>query len=394
MQGRIQQLARRERQYLLRGLLAGTACKPTEEVAELPEQSVLRVLALTGDVLQIPVCTTVYVADLRQQACARAGIPHCELFLSGGEDPLEDGHAISELGITSASSLFMVPKELPLQLDCVGEIDKTLGFVADDPSWAEQQRDWPAVRAKVHDDSERVVMRLRAKVYASVVPTYQRESGVLAQISTAGLPCASEAAGGTGCIGWRGRGVGELRFLRHRHTGRTRVVMREEKTLVVRLNFAVALAPGMLRRSPTCDRTVFVTACDFSSGVGLGSTRGLGLGWPSTHVYPQNAPKARDTVAVMSGEHRGRTGQLLSIWDEWGVVQLEPASSYGKKVVVAMTALSKWKEGSCMDDLPSRADYAGRQIYAVKCASQMEMEGFCRAFAEASTWLSVAVVSE
>ena len=162
----------------------------------------------------------------------------------------------------------------------------------------------------------------------------------------------------------------------------------------MRLNFAVALAPGMLRRSPTCDRTVFVTACDFSSGVGLGSARGVGLGWPCTNVYRLNAPKARDTVAVMSGEHSGRTGQLLSIWDEWGVVQFEPASSYGKKVVVAMTALSKWKEGSCMDDLPSRADYAGRQIYAVKCASQMEMEGFCRAFAEASTWLSVAVVSE
>jgi hypothetical protein len=245
----------------------------------------------------------------------------------------------------------------------------------------------------VHDDTECVVMRLRAKVYASVVPIHGDESGVLARISTEGLPCASGVAGSIGCIGWRRRGVGELRLLRHRHTGRTRVVMREENTLVVRLNFAVAPAPGMLRRSPTCDRTVLVTACDFSSGVG---SRRYARDWPCKRVRPQLRTSNWGQCVWDSSSTACQCGWDSSpgaclCWKEdpmrpmhgrAGAAGEAPCGRCKDNFMRGKGSRCKWQiyaQGSRRCE-----DHAGRQIYALKFASQVESEGFCQAFTEAS----------
>jgi Ran-binding protein 1 len=38
---------------------------------------------------------------------------------------------------------------------------------------------------------------------------------------------------------WKERGVGDLKFLKHKETGKIRIVMRQDKTLLIKLNFFV-----------------------------------------------------------------------------------------------------------------------------------------------------------
>jgi len=70
---------------------------------------------------------------------------------------------------------------------------------------------------------------------------------------------------GTGKKSWRERGVGEVRLLRHREHQRTRVLMRQEKTMKVIANHAL---DPRIRLEPNAgsDRSWVWSAFDFSGG--------------------------------------------------------------------------------------------------------------------------------
>jgi Ran-binding protein 1 len=70
---------------------------------------------------------------------------------------------------------------------------------------------------------------------------------------------------GTGVKTWRERGIGEARLLRHRETSRTRLLMRQERTMKVIANHAID--PRItLEPNAGSDRSWVWSAFDYSAG--------------------------------------------------------------------------------------------------------------------------------
>ncbi|CAK4076476.1 unnamed protein product [Aphanomyces euteiches] len=71
---------------------------------------------------------------------------------------------------------------------------------------------------------------------------------------------------GTGNKSWCERGVGNVRFLKHREAGKIRMLMRQEKTLKILINHLVE-SRAQLTPNMGSDRAWVWTCYDFSEGV-------------------------------------------------------------------------------------------------------------------------------
>ncbi|RYG94865.1 hypothetical protein EON65_56820 [archaeon] len=79
---------------------------------------------------------------------------------------------------------------------------------------------------------------------------------------------------GTGNKTWKERGVGEVKFLKHKESGRIRVLMRQEKTMKVIINHfldpRIVLSPNV-----GSDKSWVWVAFDFSEGELVETVSGL-----------------------------------------------------------------------------------------------------------------------
>ncbi|KAF0695310.1 Aste57867_13869 [Aphanomyces stellatus] len=71
---------------------------------------------------------------------------------------------------------------------------------------------------------------------------------------------------GTGTKSWCERGVGSVRFLKHKEAGKVRLLMRQEKTLKILINHLVE-SRAQLTANMGSDRAWVWTCYDFSQGV-------------------------------------------------------------------------------------------------------------------------------
>ncbi|ETV80863.1 hypothetical protein H257_06319 [Aphanomyces astaci] len=71
---------------------------------------------------------------------------------------------------------------------------------------------------------------------------------------------------GTGAKSWCERGVGNVRFLKHKEAGKVRLLMRQEKTLKILINHLVE-SRATLTANMGSDRAWVWTCYDFSEGV-------------------------------------------------------------------------------------------------------------------------------
>lgn len=101
-----------------------------------------------------------------------------------------------------------------------------------------------AVATSTNEESEEVVFKMRAKLFR-----FDKENGE-----------------------WKERGTGDVKFLKHRDAGRTRLVMRRDKTLKVCANHYIV--PGMdLAPNVGSDRSwVYATSADVAEGEATAET--------------------------------------------------------------------------------------------------------------------------
>eukprot|EP01112_Ceratiomyxa_fruticulosa_P013977 TRINITY_DN396_c0_g1_i4.p1 TRINITY_DN396_c0_g1~~TRINITY_DN396_c0_g1_i4.p1 ORF type:complete len:210 (-),score=67.95 TRINITY_DN396_c0_g1_i4:118-747(-) len=95
-----------------------------------------------------------------------------------------------------------------------------------------------AVETKTFEEEEDVLFKMRAKLF-----------GWGKDVS--GQPC------------WRERGTGDVKFLKHQKTGKSRMLMRREKTFKVCANFYITPQVN-LKVNPTSDRSWIWAVVDYS----------------------------------------------------------------------------------------------------------------------------------
>ena len=122
------------------------------------------------------------------------------------------------------------------------------------------------VETETGEEDENVEFKMRAKLYRY---------------------CESLLDVGTGNKQWNDRGIGDVRFMKHKETGKTRVLMRQEKTLKIVLNHLVSSEIEVTAQAGS-DRAWTWSANNFANGEVEASTFALKF------KNPENAGKFKE----------------------------------------------------------------------------------------------------
>mmetsp|Transcript_11688 Transcript_11688/g.11731 ORF Transcript_11688/g.11731 Transcript_11688/m.11731 type:complete len:221 (+) Transcript_11688:58-720(+) len=102
------------------------------------------------------------------------------------------------------------------------------------------------VEVKTYEEDEDCLMKKRAKLYVFGETMLNK---------------------GTGNKSWNDKGVGEVKFLKHKESSRIRLLMRQEKTMKVIANHLLDPRITIVANSGASDRSWVWTAFDFSDSV-------------------------------------------------------------------------------------------------------------------------------
>jgi len=96
------------------------------------------------------------------------------------------------------------------------------------------------VKTQTHEEDEEVLFKMRAKLFRYQSDSWEKEVKL-----------------------WKERGTGDVRFLRHKESGKVRLLMRREKTMKICANFFVASSIS-LKENAGSDRSWVWQCADFS----------------------------------------------------------------------------------------------------------------------------------
>jgi Ran-binding protein 1 len=118
---------------------------------------------------------------------------------------------------------------------------------------------------------------------------------------------------GSGKKSWRERGIGEVKLLQHKEFKKIRVLMRQEKTMKVIVNFVM---DHRLILSPNVgnDRSWVWSVMDFSSGVELEETT-FAIRFADSDIanaYKKAFEDAQAVMAQLEAEEEGEAGEATT----------------------------------------------------------------------------------
>lgn len=138
------------------------------------------------------------------------------------------------------------------------------------------------VEVKTHEEEEEVLYSQRCKLYVFGETMLNR---------------------GTGDKSWNERGKGDVRLLKHKESGRIRVLMRQEKTMKITVNHFVDPRIKMIEQSGSDKAWVWV-AYDFADGELVETTFSMLFGSPEkAQDFKESFEKYQvENQKLMSGE--------------------------------------------------------------------------------------------
>lgn len=144
-----------------------------------------------------------------------------------------------------------------------------------------------AVETKSHEEDEECVFKQRSKLFIFGETMLDK---------------------GTGNKTWRERGVGEMKFLKHKENGRIRVLMRQEKTMKVIANHfldpRITLTPNAGN-----DKSWVWVAFDFAEGELVETTFAIRFATPEiAQEYKKEFNKAQKEMEVLMAGGDATTG--------------------------------------------------------------------------------------